>query len=113
MLKRTRNLKAPLDDLTVPGTTRFVIATGAPGFEFRTRYSDLPFGPLTAVTVRSSLTDWLDGLPGLPARAAAVPVPTIAFLHLAGTLCCPSISLWLQNGKYLALLMMPFEKYTE
>src|SRR5262245_29933609 len=65
--KRTRNPYGPDDFATTPGTTRLVIATGAPACELRTRNRALPFGPLTALTFRSSFTEADAGLPGEPA----------------------------------------------
>ena len=69
----------------------------------------VPLGPVTALTFRSSRTDWLDGLPGEPASELAVPVPTMALLHFAGNEAWPSISDLLQNGKYFALFLTAFE----
>src|SRR5260221_10957811 len=99
MSNRTENPKTPLAFVTVPGMTRFEIATGAPGAEGTTRKSVLPFGPLMALTVRSSLTELAAGEPAGPASAVALPVPTIAFVHFAGSEAIPSISAFVQNGK--------------
>ena len=100
MSNSTERPNAPLPLLSVPGTTRFEIGTGAPGTVVTTSMSCLPLLPLTALTVRSSLiSDESERLlPGAPAYACVVPVPTTALLQAAGKSALPSICVWVHDG---------------